>query len=145
MENELAQYPDWETGGLLLGYSETDQSIRVLEATDGGYDAIRESHEFQYDAKYVEHICGVLAGLYEPELQIVGMWHKHNYASEPPFSRTDEEMHQQLMDIQGHPCLSVLFEKKMDTADACDYDMRMFLLDQKGRHQEVTFNLPDLK
>ena len=70
---------------------------------------------------------------------------QQSIAKELGISRTDEAMHRQLMDIQGHPCLSILFEKKMDTADACDYDMRMFLLDQKGRHQEVTFNLTDLK
>ena len=72
MENELCRFPDRETGGLLLGYSDTLQGICILEATDGGYqNTIHEPYCFQYDDAYVTHVCGILSEMYTPPLDIV--------------------------------------------------------------------------
>lgn len=96
MENELRRFPDTETGGLLLGYSDTLQGICILEATDGGYlNTIHEPYCFQYDDAYVTHVCGILSEMYTPPLDVVGIWHKHNSSCSVPFSLEDENLHSQ--------------------------------------------------
>lgn len=136
MQNELARFPETETGGLLLGYSGPD-GITILEATDGGYrDTIHEPDCFEYDAAYEEHLCGVLSLLYDPPLTLVGVWHKHNDAHEVPFSRADEAIHRQLLENEW-PCLSVLFEVT-GCGEETDYRARVFLLAQDGKHRDVT-------
>ena len=89
MNNELARFPQTETGGLLLGHSDPAGGVRVWEATDGGYEKVlREESAFAYDREYVGHLCALLSGLYTPPLEIVGVWHKHNSPSSPvPFFR----------------------------------------------------------
>lgn len=131
MNNELARFPQTETGGLLLGYSDPAGGVRVWEATDGGYEKVlREESAFAYDPDYVRHLCAVLSGLYTPPLEVVGVWHKHNSPSSPvPFSRADEKIHRQLVRGYDHPCLSVLFER---TEEEDIYEMRVFHLTEEG-------------
>ncbi len=131
MENELARYPDVETGGLLLGYSNAD-GVDVLEATDAGPNAVRTADTFRMDPAYTAHMSRILSELHTPNLQVVGLWHKHNSVGEIPFSRTDEAAHRQLLALYPHPCLSILYEKEDDE----DYDGRVFLLEETGA-QEV--------
>lgn len=138
---ELSRFPDTETGGLLLGYSEPGNGILILEATDSGYrDVIHEVGCFQYDIAYEEHVCGLLSQLYEPALQLVGVWHKHNAihsGGATPFSRADENMHRQLME-NGGPCVSVLFEKSSVPNEEIRYQASVFLLSTDGAHQNIT-------
>lgn len=139
MENELRRYPDVETGGLLLGYSDADRGVFVAEAADGGYrNALREPCSFQYDEEYVAHVCAIVSALYTPPLDVVGIWHKHNCAGPVPFSQADEAMHAQLQDQSPFPCLSVLFEKTDDTGpDGARYDVRVFALGRPA-HTDVS-------
>lgn len=135
MNNELCRFPDWETGGLLLGYFRTEGEIFVLEATDGGYqNTVHEPDCFQYDVAYEDHLCEILSGLYRPPLELVGLWHKHNERSDPPFSNADENMHRQLLEGTSDPGLSILFEKLGEK----NYGLRVFLLSQSGAHTDVT-------
>lgn len=134
IQNELARFPLLETGGLLLGYADAVH-IAVLEATDGGYqDTIHEPGCFAYDAAYEEHLCSVLSELYDPPLQLVGLWHKHNAAGIPHFSRADEDMHRQLIENTAHPCLSLLFEKESDDC----YEAHVFLLTAENEPADLT-------
>lgn len=141
IENELSRFPDTETGGLLLGYSEPGNGIFILEATDSGYrDTIHEVGSFQYDIAYEEHMCGLLSQLYHPPLQLVGVWHKHNavhFDHRLPFSDADEAMHRQLME-NGCPCVSVLFEKYCGHNEGARYKAGVFLLSSKGEHRDIT-------
>lgn len=127
MKNEISRFPYLETGGLLLGYyHENDDVLHVIEATDGGYHkVIHEEIAFQYDVDYVTHVCDILIHLYEPELQIIGFWHKHNQQCKVHFSLADEKMHDQLLEMSNHPCLSILYEKTAED----EYDVLIFLLD----------------
>lgn len=135
MQNELRRFPETETGGLLLGYAD-EQRVYVLEATDSGYrEAVHEQDCFAYDAEYEEHLCGVLSELYEPPLDVIGVWHKHNFAANVPFSRADETIHAQLLQ-SGGARLSILFEKEED--DEPRYRARVFLLSRSGDHFELT-------
>ena len=128
--NELSRFPDTETGGVLLGYSEGQKGVSILEATDGGYeDTLHEPFSFQYDSQYVAHMSMVLSELYTPPLDIVGVWHKHNSTSFVPFSRADEKIHEQLLWQNSHPCFSILFEKLEKSQPGREmYQMRLFEL-----------------
>ena len=141
IEAELSRFPDTETGGLLLGYSEPGADVLILEATDSGYrDVIHEIGCFQYDIAYEEHLCSLLSQLYQPSLQLVGVWHKHNSVHVDniiPFSSADENMHRQLLE-NDCPCISILFEKSnAHNEDVC-YKASIFLLSINGKHQNIT-------
>lgn len=141
IEVELSHFPEMETGGLLLGYSEENEGILILEATDSGYrDVIREVGRFQYDIAYEEHLCNLLSQLYHPPLQLVGVWHKHNSVHTNgfiPFSDADENMHFQLMK-NGGPCVSILYEKTGGRDGNINYKASVFLLSINGEHQNIT-------
>lgn len=141
MANELNRFPDTETGGLLLGYSEAENGISILEVTDSGYqNTIHTLGSFQYDTAYEEHLCNFLSQLYQPPLQLIGVWHKHNSAHRDdalPFSYADENMHQQLMENRC-PCVSILFEKISKEQKNTHYRTRIFLLSPSGKHQDIT-------
>lgn len=141
MEQELSRFPDTETGGLLLGYSEPESGISILEATDSGYqNTIHTPGSFQYDITYEEHLCSLLSLLYQPHLQLVGVWHKHNSAhpnDSLPFSSADEKIHRQLME-NSYPCVSVLFEKTNKGKDSIHYNTRIFLLSSNGKHRDIS-------
>lgn len=141
MEVELSRFPDTETGGLLLGYSKPENGVLILEATDSGYrDVIHEVGCFQYDIAYEEHMCSLLSQLYQPSLQLVGLWHKHNAVHSDniiPFSSADENMHRQLME-NNCPCVSVLFEKSSGHNENVRYKTSVFLLSVNGEHQNIT-------
>lgn len=134
MNNELRRFPETETGGLLLGYSDAKRGVQILEATDGGYlNVLHEEAAFEYDIPYVEHICTILSELYTPPLDIVGVWHKHNSISEIPFSLSDENIHRQLVENMPYPCVSVLFEKTDTLGEKHEeYKMRIFELTSSG-------------
>ena len=141
IELELKRFPDTETGGLLLGYSEQGDNICVLEATDSGYqNVIHEVGCFQYDVAYEEHLCDFLSQLYQPSLQLIGVRHKHNAmhsCDALPFSRSDEDMHYQLME-NNRPCVSILFEKSGSHNEDIHYKVNVFLLATNGEHQNIT-------
>lgn len=135
IRNELARYPDTETGGLLLGYAH-EACIEVMEATDAGYrNMIHEQDCFAYDAEYQVHLCSVLSALYDPPLELVGVWHKHNCASRIPFSNADEQIHRQL--LQEHEKgLSILLEKEQN--QPATYRLRCFWLTRGAPYLEIT-------
>ena len=138
MKNEIGRFPTLETGGLLLGYSNPEM-VQVLEATDGGYQKVLHAEQaFSYDIDYETHMCHILGELYDPALDIVGVWHKHNEMSAIPFSRADEKMHRQLMEASQAPCLSILFEKREETIELeANYNARVFLL-KNSEHEDVS-------
>lgn len=135
MQNELRRFPETETGGLLLGHRTSSCEISVVAATDGGYqNAIHDSHYFCYDVAYVHHVCNIISQLYDPPLELIGVWHKHNQQTNPTFSYADEEMHHRLMEHTDYPCLSILFERHREQV----YDFRVFMLSKLEQHKDVT-------
>ena len=135
IQNELGRFPDAETGGLLLGHADENR-IEVLEATYAGFlNVVREPDQFAYDPEYQVHLCSILSGLYDPPLELIGVWHKHNCINPLPFSQDDEAIHRQLLE-NGSPCLSILFEKEADETGS--YRVRVFLLSSDGAHSDVT-------
>ena len=142
IENELKRFPDKETGGLLLGYSNIPNEVLIVEATDSGYkDTIHYDTYFKYDYAYEEHICNFLSGLYNPNLQVLGVWHKHNSfnkLNENPFSYSDEKIHEQIL-INSDICISILFEKEYTNEDYIQYNMRTYLIyKDRKKQRDVT-------
>ena len=142
MEKEISRFPNLETGGMLLGYSDGEKEvIQVLEATDSGYqNTVHEENVFEYDSEYVEHMCVILSELYDPPLELEGVWHKHNSVCVTHFSRADEEMHRQLLEITSHPCVSILYEKidKKEAVEDIKEEYILYVLGLKhGGNEEV--------
>ena len=135
MQNELSSWPGVETGGVLLGYKRKD-SIIIIEAVDGGYEkAIREPGRFQYDHKYVQHVCNQIINQYEPPLDLVGLWHKHNHSYSPLFSDEDMELNDQLCSLVKGTCCSILFQKRLEHCE--EYLMRTCLVELGKKIIEV--------
>lgn len=140
MQIELSRYPNVETGGVLLGYYDEENCLlQVLEATDGGQQAVREAGAFMYDTEYVQHVAGLLAELYQPPLQVIGVWHKHNHAYEPPFSEADKCMHRELLQSMEARGVSILFQKIEEE----QYRMGTFWLEVPDICREVEFVLDE--
>lgn len=137
---ELEEYPDVETGGVLLGYSSNDY-WNIIEATDPGIKAVRKTAEIQCDMEYLEHTVNILNRIYNPSLEQVGVWHKHNHSYNPPFSETDKEMHIKLASAQSHDIVSILFQKENETDE---YSIHVFLCDNLGKAEELEFEIEDL-
>ena len=139
MQCEIGRYPDVETGGILLGYA-TAHELQVLEAIDGGYnEVVREPGRFIYNADYANHLCNILSMLYTPQLELVGVWHKHNHSFAPSFSYEDHIMHKKLLMSVQHAICSILFQKQ--DAATNEYVMRTYVIGESGLHNEVEAQL----
>ena len=77
-----------ETGGIFLGYYESD-TWYVVEAIDPGPKSIFEVAYFEYDQKYVTHLINKIARMYRKDLSLLGLWHRHP-GSFDVFSSTDD-------------------------------------------------------
>ena len=65
-----------ETGGLYLGVFEND-TWYIVEAIDPGPNSVFEIAYFEYDQPYTQHLIRKIANLYDSELQLIGLWHRH--------------------------------------------------------------------
>lgn len=76
IEREVAEFSrQLETGGILIGHTETTGLIRVTKATGPGPNAIHEASHFLRDTEYCAKI---LRRCYEETgADYVGEWHSH--------------------------------------------------------------------
>ena len=61
----------------------------IIEAIDPGPKSIFEVAYFEYDTKYTEHLINKIANIYNTELELIGLWHRHP-GSFDIFSSTDD-------------------------------------------------------
>ena len=73
---ETYEKRDTETGGLFLGRY-VDGIIYVVESIDPGPNSVFEFAYFEYDVDYVNHLINKISRLYAPQLDLVGLWHRH--------------------------------------------------------------------
>lgn len=65
-----------ETGGILLGHYK--QGVwYVVESTDPGIDTYHTTVHHEMDQQYHNHIYPVVSRLYEEDLMLIGLWHRH--------------------------------------------------------------------
>jgi len=95
-----------ETGGIFLGCFE-DETFYVVEAIDPGPRSIFQVTYFEYDQKYTQHLINKVARLYNHELTLVGLWHRHP-GSFDCFSSTDNGTNLKYAQMSDYGAISVL-------------------------------------
>lgn len=139
MVSGIERFPDTENGGPLLGKVRNDK-IDIIEAIEAGKNAIHEKAKLSCDEKSVEYIANTVKGLYEEELEVVGIWHKHNHDYDPPFSAEDNLFHKEMSGSLKKDIISVLFQKNKDD----EYTMRVFRYCLNHQLMEEEFDVEDL-
>ena len=119
----LSRDPD-ETGGILLGIIDNDIWY-VVEATDPGLSTFHSYGHHEMDEKYLNHIYPVHSRLYEKDLVLEGLWHRHPRTLNT-FSGDDNRTNTSYSEAIGNGTLSFLLNFVPDAQLTCYY------LDDKG-------------
>ena len=119
----LSRDPD-ETGGILLGIMDNDIWY-VVEATDPGLSTFHNRVHHEMDEKYHNHIYPVISRLYEKDLCLLGLWHRHP-GTLITFSGDDNRTNTSYSEAIGNGALSFLLNFIPDAQLTCYY------LDDKG-------------
>ena len=98
-----------ETGGVLLGFY-NDETFYVLEATAPGPNAVLEPTRLTTDSTYLDYEIHQISNIYADNIEIIGVWHKHNNCLNPPFSAADMVTHKTLSTAFGKNILSLLLQ-----------------------------------
>lgn len=95
-----------ETGGVLLGY--WDNGVwQVVESVDPGPSSRFEVAYFEYDQDYVNHLINKISRIYDKQLDLIGLWHRHP-GSFDRFSATDDETNLKYASLSKHGAISAL-------------------------------------
>lgn len=119
----LSRDPD-ETGGILLGIIDKD-TWYVVEATDPGLSTSHNRVHHEMDEQYLNHIYPVISRLYEKDLWLLGLWHRHPGILNT-FSDDDKRTNTSYAQVIGKGSLSILLNFVPDAQLTCYY------LDDKG-------------
>ena len=119
----LSRDPD-ETGGILMGIIDKDIWY-VVEATDPGLSTFHNRVHHEMDEKYHNHIYPVISRLYEQDLCLLGLWHRHP-GTMNTFSNDDNRTNTSYSEAIGNGTLSFLLNFVPDAQLTCYY------LDDKG-------------
>ena len=95
-----------ETGGVLLGYWD-DGVWQVVESVDPGPSSRFETAYFEYDQDYVNHLINKVSRIYDKQLDLIGLWHRHP-GSFDRFSATDDETNLKYASLSKHGAVSAL-------------------------------------
>lgn len=76
-----------ETGGVFLG-TFRNGIWYIVECIDPGPHSIFEPAYFEYDLEYINHLINKVSRIYEKQLDLIGLWHRHP-GSLDTFSSTD--------------------------------------------------------
>jgi proteasome lid subunit RPN8/RPN11 len=105
--SEVSLFSDIETGGIFLG-TIAHNNWYIIESIDPGYEnSVRHHAYFEYDVKYVNHLANVRKALYEKELVLMGLWHRHP-GSMDTFSSPDMETNKGFVDKLPSGALSAI-------------------------------------
>lgn len=119
----LSRDPD-ETGGILLGIIDKD-TWYVVEATDPGLSTFHNRVHHEMDEKYHNHVYPVISRLYENDLCLLGLWHRHP-GTLNTFSGDDNRTNTSYSEAIGNGTLSFLLNFIPNAQLTCYY------LDDKG-------------
>lgn len=103
---ETRSHVKTETGGICLGHRQ-GKLWYITEIIDPGIDAIFRPDYFEYDDKYLNHLMGKVARLYEKLPEIIGLWHRHP-GSMDVFSRTDDHTNTKYAQRNSEGAISML-------------------------------------
>ena len=104
---EACAHMSTETGGILLG-RQVNGVWFVTEVIDPGMNVTLRPELFSYDAAYVNHLIPKVSAIYDYQLEILGIWHRHP-GSMDFFSYTDDVSHDLIVhhDLE-RPIISML-------------------------------------
>ncbi len=114
----LSRDPD-ETGGILLGIMDKD-TWYVVEATDPGLSTFHNPVHHEMDEKYHNHVYPVISRLYEKDLCLLGLWHRHP-GTLNTFSGDDNRTNKSYSEAIGNGTLSFLLNFVPNTQLTCYY------------------------
>lgn len=77
IRSEAARHPDWETGGVLLGYFSPDGSVVIADATGPGPGARRSRDRFHPDVAWQRQELAVRYAASGRINTYLGDWHTH--------------------------------------------------------------------
>lgn len=104
--SEVLDEVQTETGGVLLGYWD-DGVWQVVESVDPGPSSRFEVAYFEYDQDYVNHLINKVSRIYEKQLDLIGLWHRHP-GSFDRFSATDDETNSKYASLSKYGAVSAL-------------------------------------
>lgn len=84
--SQIDEYRLIETGGVLLGYVESD-TIFVAKASDGGPNAMHEEFNFRADPNYIDMFIDMEYANSGEKLKYLGEWHTHPQVHPEPTSK----------------------------------------------------------
>lgn len=95
-----------ETGGVFLGEFR-DGNCYVVETVDPGPKSVFTPTYFEYDVDYINHLINKLSRIYQRQLDLVGLWHRHP-GSLDRFSSTDDGTNSKYAQLSSNGAISAL-------------------------------------
>lgn len=124
-----------ETGGLFLGTVQ-DDTWYIIEAIDPGPKSIFEVAYFEYDQKYTQHLINKVANLYDRQLTLIGLWHRHP-GSFDQFSSTDDSTNKKYASMREDGAVSALVN--IDPT----FRITMYQIDRPCRYRKIAYDVGD--
>lgn len=124
-----------ETGGLFLGTVQ-DDTWYIIEAIDPGPKSIFEVAYFEYDQKYTQHLINKIANLYDKQLTLIGLWHRHP-GSFDQFSSTDDGTNAKYASMREEGAISALIN--VDPT----FRITMYHVDRLCRYRKIAYDVGD--
>lgn len=124
-----------ETGGLFLGTVQ-DDTWYIIEAIDPGPKSIFEVAYFEYDQKYTQHLINKIANLYDKQLTLIGLWHRHP-GSFDQFSSTDDGTNAKYASMREEGAISALVN--IDPT----FRITMYQVDTPCRYKKIAYDVGD--
>lgn len=124
-----------ETGGLFLGTVQ-DDTWYIIEAIDPGPKSIFEVAYFEYDQKYTQHLINKIANLYDKQLTLIGLWHRHP-GSFDQFSSTDDGTNAKYASMREEGAISALVN--IDPT----FRITMYQVDRPCRYRKIPYDVGD--
>ncbi len=132
---ETAEKIKTETGGLFLG-TVIDGTWYIIEAIDPGPKSIFEVAYFEYDQKYTQHLINKVANLYDKQLSLIGLWHRHP-GSFDQFSSTDDGTNAKYAAMRAEGAVSALVN--IDPT----FRITMYKVDSPCRYTQIKYEVGD--
>lgn len=124
-----------ETGGLFLGTVQ-DDTWYIVEAIDPGPKSIFEVAYFEYDQKYTQHLINKIANLYDKQLTLIGLWHRHPDSFDQ-FSSTDDGTNAKYASMRKEGAISALVN--IDPT----FRITMYQVDKPCRYRKIAYDVGD--
>ncbi len=126
-----------ETGGVFLGKYESGVWY-IVETIDPGPNSIFQPAYFEYDQDYINHLINKVSRLYENQLDLVGLWHRHP-GSLDTFSMTDDGTNKQYAQLAEYGAISGLVN--IDP----EFRLTLYHVSLPLKYEKITYSVDDTR